>query len=136
MAECHGSTNASEQCLAHSQTKIFAGPFDNTAHMAALLDRTTNRGLRHCLLRLMEALLTPRAAHISDQAAQAARLNATAFVEAGGVVLAVDLVAGENLQAKFALRVSKHNVAMPLISKPSMQEISQGLKFLSPTAGA
>ena len=63
--------------------------------MAALLDRTTNRGLRHCLLRLVEALLIPRAAHISDQATQAARQNATAFVEAGGVMLAVDLVAGE-----------------------------------------
>ena len=67
------------------------------AHMAALLDRTTNRGLRHCLLRLVEALLIPRAAHISDQAAQAARQNATSFVEAGGVMLAVDLVAGEEL---------------------------------------
>lgn len=71
-----------------------AGSFDNTAHMAALLDRTTNRGLRHCLLRLVEALLIPRSANISDQASLAARANATAFVEAGGVMLAVDLVAG------------------------------------------
>lgn len=62
--------------------------------MAALLDRTTNRGLRHHLLRLMEALLIPRSAHLIDQAAQAARTNATAFVDAGGVMLAVDLVAG------------------------------------------
>ncbi len=71
-----------------------AGPFDNTAHMAALLDRTASKALRHCLLRLAEALLIPRSASISDQASQAARSNATAFVEAGGVMLAVDLVAG------------------------------------------
>ena len=71
-----------------------AGHFDNTAHMAALLDRTASKALRHCLLRLAEALLIPRSASISDQASQAARSNATAFVEAGGVMLAVDLVAG------------------------------------------
>jgi hypothetical protein len=62
--------------------------------MAALLDRTPNRSLRHHLLRLVEALLIPRSARVSDQAAQAAHANATAFVEAGGVMLAVDLVAG------------------------------------------
>lgn len=53
-----------------------------------------NRGLRHCLLRLLEAVLTPRCAHTDEQASIAAHANATAFVEAGGVQLAVDLVAG------------------------------------------
>jgi hypothetical protein len=62
--------------------------------MAALLDRTLSRGLRHCLLRLLEALLIPRCAHSDEAASQAARANAIAFVEAGGVQLAVDMVAG------------------------------------------
>lgn len=74
------------------------GPFENTAHVAALLDRTMSRGLRHCLLRLLEALLIPRCAHSDEQASQAARANAVGFVEAGGVQLAVDLVAGTNRQ--------------------------------------
>ena len=81
-----------------------AGPFDNTAHMAALLDRTASKALRHCLLKLVEALLIPRSASISDQASQAARSNATAFVEAGGVMLAVDLVAGLRLLNRPTLR--------------------------------
>ncbi len=62
--------------------------------MAALLDRTMSRGLRHCLLRLLEALLIPRCGHSDEAASQAARANAVTFVEAGGVQLAVDLVAG------------------------------------------
>jgi hypothetical protein len=79
---------------------VFVGPFDNTAHVAALLDRTMNRGLRHCLLRLLEALLTPKCAHIDEKASVAARANATAFVEAGGVQLCVDLVAGALISAR------------------------------------
>ncbi|KAK9915634.1 hypothetical protein WJX75_001835 [Coccomyxa subellipsoidea] len=79
--------------LYHSHAAAI-GPFDNTAHMAALLDRTLSRGLRHCLLRLLEALLIPRCAHSDEAASQAARANAIAFVEAGGVQLAVDMVAG------------------------------------------
>ena len=71
-----------------------AGPFGGTPHVAALLDRTMSRPLRGCLLRLLEALLTPAAARTSEPAARAARANAAAFVEAGGVPLAVDLVAG------------------------------------------
>lgn len=81
-----------------------AGPFDNTAHMAALLDRTASKALQHCLLKLVEALLIPRSASISDQASQAARSNATAFVDAGGVMLAVDLVAGPHSFNRSALR--------------------------------
>lgn len=73
---------------------VCAGAFDNTAHVAALLDRTFSRGLRHCLLRLLEALLLPRCAHSDEKASKAARENAITFVEASGVQLAVDLVAG------------------------------------------
>ena len=90
-----GAAHTSGVCRRESDEDCSAsGPFDNTAHMAALLDRTASKALRHCLLRLAEALLIPRSASISDQASQAARSNATAFVEAGGVMLAVDLVAG------------------------------------------
>lgn len=62
--------------------------------MAALLDLTLSRPLRHCLLRLAEALLLPAAARGDERAARAAAANADAFIAAGGVQLAVDLVAG------------------------------------------
>ena len=60
-----------------------------------VVDRTQSRALRACLLRLLEALLMPTCGRTSDAAHKAARANAMAFVEAGGVPLAVDLVAGE-----------------------------------------
>ena len=62
--------------------------------MAALLDATLSRPLRHCLLRLAEALLLPAAARGDERAARAAAANADAFIAACGVQLAVDLVAG------------------------------------------
>lgn len=74
-----------------------AGAFEGVAHVAALLDATLSRPLRHCLLRLAEALLLPAAARGDERAARAAAANADAFIGAGGVQLAVDLVAGAPL---------------------------------------
>lgn len=76
-------------------TKPLAGPFDGMAHATALADRSMDRAVRGCLLRLLEALLAPEAAQGDDKARRAAAANGRAFVEAGGVQLAVDLVAGK-----------------------------------------
>ena len=73
---------------------LLAGPFDGTPHATALADRSMDRAVRGCLLRLLEALLAPESAQQDDKAKRAAAANGRAFVEAGGVQLAVDLVAG------------------------------------------
>ncbi|KAK9868448.1 hypothetical protein WJX84_004951 [Apatococcus fuscideae] len=69
------------------------GPFDGTGHLTALLDRTMDGSLRHALLGLLEALVALPAAGMEDAAMRAARANGRSFVEAGGLELAVDLVA-------------------------------------------
>lgn len=74
--------------------RLLAGPFDGMAHTTALLDRSMDRAVRGCLLRLLESLLAPGSAKQDDRGARAAAANGRAFVEAGGVQLAVDLVAG------------------------------------------
>ena len=80
-------------CAAASRAAA-AGPFEGVAHVVALLDATLSKPLRHSLLRLAEALLLPAAARGDEAAAAAAAANADAFTAAGGVQLAVDLVAG------------------------------------------
>lgn len=74
--------------------RLLAGPFDGLAHATALADRSMDRAVRGCLLRLLEAMLAPEAAQGDDKARRAAAANGRAFVDAGGVQLAVDLVAG------------------------------------------
>lgn len=62
--------------------------------MTALADCSMDRDVRGCLLRLLEALLAPQSAQQDDKARRVAAANGRAFVKAGGVQLAVDLVAG------------------------------------------
>ncbi len=50
--------------------------------------------LRQVLLLLMQSLLMPTAAASSPAAEAAAKANGTAFVEAGGVQLLVDMLTG------------------------------------------
>ena len=50
--------------------------------------------LRHALLGLLEALVALPAAGLEDASMRAARANGRTFVEAGGLELAVDLIAG------------------------------------------
>ena len=64
------------------------------AHAVALLDRSMSATLRHCILGLVRALLIPRAAGSAQQAAAAAKANGVAFIEAGGVQLMADFLAG------------------------------------------
>ena len=77
-----------------------AGEFSGVAHVSALLDRVMKPGLRQALLGLLRSLVLPMAAHDGEdqQAAAAAKLNGVAFVEAGGVQLLVDLLAGQCCQ--------------------------------------
>ncbi len=73
------------------------GAFDGVGHVTALLDFSMDRAVRCCLLRLLESLLAPEASRQDEKAGRVAAANGRAFVEAGGVQLAVDLVAGQNL---------------------------------------
>ncbi len=54
-------------------------------------------GLRHALLGLLEVLVALPGAGLEDASMRAARSNGRSFVEAGGLELAVDVVAGEAL---------------------------------------
>lgn len=71
------------------------------AHTTALLDRSMDRAVRGCLLRLLEAMLSPEGAQQDDRGRRAAAANGRAFVQAGGVQLAVDLVAGVMLAVHY-----------------------------------
>lgn len=56
------------------------------------MDKTLNRSLRCCLLQLIEALISPS---VSDEkSGECARTNGRAFIEAGGIGLCVDVLAG------------------------------------------
>ncbi|GMH45130.1 hypothetical protein BSKO_13087 [Bryopsis sp. KO-2023] len=68
------------------------GPFDGVDHATRLLDSTMNRSLRCCLLQLLEALVSPEST--VERAQVHGKLNGIAFVEAGGIGLCVDLLAG------------------------------------------
>lgn len=70
---------------------LLEGPFDGVGHITALLDCSMNRPLRCCLLRLLESALVPG---VGEAAPRVIAANGQAFVEAGGVQLAVDLIAG------------------------------------------
>lgn len=74
-----------------------AEEFQGVVHATALLDRVMDPGLRQALLGLIRSLLLPTAAQGGEdpQAVAAAKLNGIAFVEAGGVQLMVDLLAGQ-----------------------------------------
>lgn len=51
--------------------------------------------LRHVVLSLIQYLLIPQASIGNIKAAVAAKANGSAFVEAGGVQLLVDMLTGE-----------------------------------------
>jgi hypothetical protein len=90
---------------------VSAGPFTGLDHLIRLTDRTASRPLRHTLLGVLQAALLPAAAARLDAplppataaaggsserlapAAEAALANCDAFLAAGGVQLAVDLLA-------------------------------------------
>ncbi|GIL47629.1 hypothetical protein Vafri_4396, partial [Volvox africanus] len=81
------------------------GPTDGLRHLIHVLDYTFCRRLRHALLELVVALLSPRcltaasgtaaggAGAVTSPAARAARVNSYAFMEAGGLELLTDMVA-------------------------------------------
>ena len=99
-----------------------AGPFEGTSHLAALLDRTMDASLRHALLNLLEALVALPPAGTEDAALRAARANGRSFVEAGGLELAVDLVASTfdapSLPSEDDLRSVRLEMAHHAVCKP------------------
>lgn len=100
-----------------------AGPFTGLEHMVLLADRTPSRPLRHTLLHVLQAALLPASASLPQpagsaqspvvalaataaggnraEAAAAVTANCAAFLAAGGVQFAVDLLAS----APFAIPI-------------------------------
>lgn len=85
---------AALQTVGETDSICVTGVFDGVGHVTALLDYSMDRAVRCCLLRLLESLLAPEASGQDEKAGRVAAANGRAFVEAGGVQLAVDLVAG------------------------------------------
>lgn len=69
------------------------GPFDGVPHATLLMDRTRSRPLQHRLLCLLQSLLCPRGIATEAPVLRVASMNATAFVDHGGVELLVDVLA-------------------------------------------
>ncbi|KAK7265011.1 hypothetical protein RJT34_32627 [Clitoria ternatea] len=79
-----GGSSVRELCarsmaIVYEQHSKTIGPFEGTAHITVLLDRTDDRALRHRLLLLLKALMKVLS-------------NVEACVLVGGCVLAVDLL--------------------------------------------
>ncbi|KHN15141.1 DnaJ like subfamily C member 13 [Glycine soja] len=79
-----GGSSVRELCaramaIVYEQHYMTIGPFEGTAHITVLLDRTDDRALRHRLLLLLKALMKVLS-------------NVEACVLVGGCVLAVDLL--------------------------------------------
>ncbi|XP_008800082.2 dnaJ homolog subfamily C GRV2 [Phoenix dactylifera] len=79
-----GGSSVRELCaramtIVYEQHYKTVGPFDGTAHITVLLDRTDDRALRHRLLLLLKVLMKDLS-------------NVEACVLVGGCVLAVDLL--------------------------------------------
>ncbi|XP_021751331.1 dnaJ homolog subfamily C GRV2-like isoform X1 [Chenopodium quinoa] len=79
-----GGSSVRELCaramaIVYEQHCLTVGPFEGTAHITVLLDRTDDRALRHRLLLLLKVLMK-------------ALSNIEACVLVGGCVLAVDLL--------------------------------------------
>ncbi|GLJ44227.1 hypothetical protein SUGI_0923670 [Cryptomeria japonica] len=79
-----GGSSVRELCaramtIVYEQHYQAIGPFDGTAHVTVLLDRTSDRALRHRLLLLLKVLMKVPA-------------NVEACVSVGGCVLVVDLL--------------------------------------------
>lgn len=89
------ATNAQIRLVTYMLSAVVplpAGPFEGIKHGTALLDRSLDRGLRCCLLRLLESCLVPQS---DDGVQRVIAANGQAFVQAGGVQLAIDLVTGQ-----------------------------------------
>ena len=63
------------------------------------MDNSLAAALRQIVLSLVQSLLLPKAAATDSEAEAAAKANGTAFVEAGGVQLLVDMLAGKPMDS-------------------------------------
>ena len=64
------------------------------AHALSILDRSNNVFLRMSVLALCKALIMPIAGEMNPAAALDAKENGAHFIEAGGIQLLADMIAG------------------------------------------
>ncbi|ONM00028.1 DnaJ homolog subfamily C GRV2 [Zea mays] len=109
-----GGSSVRELCsramaIVYEQHYKVIGPFDGTAHITVLLDRTDDRVLRHRLLLLLKALMNDLS-------------NVEACVLVGGCVLAVDLLTvAHETSERTAIPLQSNLIAATAFMEPSKE---------------
>ncbi|CAN6324472.1 unnamed protein product [Urochloa humidicola] len=109
-----GGSSVRELCsramsIVYEQHYKVIGPFDGTAHITVLLDRTDDRALRHRLLLLLKALMNDLS-------------NVEACVLVGGCVLAVDLLTvAHETSERTAIPLQSNLIAATAFMEPSKE---------------
>ncbi|KAF8728194.1 hypothetical protein HU200_018782 [Digitaria exilis] len=109
-----GGSSVRELCsramsIVYDQHYKVIGPFDGTAHITVLLDRTDDRALRHRLLLLLKALMNDLS-------------NVEACVLVGGCVLAVDLLTvAHETSERTAIPLQSNLIAATAFMEPSKE---------------
>ncbi|XP_039785026.1 dnaJ homolog subfamily C GRV2-like isoform X2 [Panicum virgatum] len=109
-----GGSSVRELCsramaIVYEQHYKIIGPFDGTAHITVLLDRTDDRALRHRLLLLLKALMNDLS-------------NVEACVLVGGCVLAVDLLTvAHETSERTAIPLQSNLIAATAFMEPSKE---------------
>ncbi|CAN6311778.1 unnamed protein product [Urochloa humidicola] len=109
-----GGSSVRELCsramaIVYEQHYKVIGPFDGTAHITVLLDRTYDRALRHRLLLLLKALMNDLS-------------NVEACVLVGGCVLAVDLLTvAHETSERTAIPLQSNLIAATAFMEPSKE---------------
>ncbi|KAK1696170.1 hypothetical protein QYE76_012867 [Lolium multiflorum] len=95
--------------IVYEQHYKVIGPFDGTAHITVLLDRTDDRALRHRLLLLLKAFMNDLS-------------NVEACVLVGGCVLAVDLLTvAHEASERTAIPLQSNLIASTAFTEPSKE---------------
>ncbi|VAH17484.1 unnamed protein product [Triticum turgidum subsp. durum] len=109
-----GGSSVRELCsramaIVYEQHYKVIGPFDGTAHITVLLDRTDDRALRHRLLLLLKAFMNDLS-------------NVEACVLVGGCVLAVDLLTvAHEASERTAIPLQSNLIASTAFMEPSKE---------------
>ncbi|RLN19119.1 hypothetical protein C2845_PM02G19270 [Panicum miliaceum] len=109
-----GGSSVRELCsramaIVYEQHYKIIGPFDGTAHITVLLDRTDDRALRHRLLLLLKALMNDLS-------------NVEACVLVGGCVLTVDLLTvAHETSERTAIPLQSNLIAATAFTEPSKE---------------
>ncbi|XP_051150143.1 dnaJ homolog subfamily C GRV2 isoform X2 [Andrographis paniculata] len=114
-----GGSSVRELCaramaIVYEQHCNVVGPFEGTAHVTVLLDRTNDRALRHRLLLLLKVLMNVLP-------------NVEACVLVGGCVLAVDLLTVVHEAAeRTAIPLQSNLIAATAFTEPSKEWMYMG----------